>query len=101
VEVKYELTDPLTEKTATITLTGETSDSVSELLYEGDKDLVQQIQGIVPFLAGIYGHLIGERTSVLDLSSALTSQSIEVYSPRLIEGEVPSERLRLPNGVQT
>lgn len=102
MKVKYQLTDPITEKAATIAIEGETGDSVGELSYEGDKALIKDIQGIIPFLGGIYGHLIGTRTSIIDLNFALTtSPQIEDYSPKLIEGKVPQERSRPPEGVQT
>jgi hypothetical protein len=99
---KYQFTDPVSETVVTVALEGKTVDSISELVYEGkDKNLVQEIQSILSQSAGIYGHLIGKRTSLLDLSIAMKKPELEFYSPKLIEGEIPASGSKLPKGVQS
>lgn len=92
MEVKYKLIHPVDGEVVIVSMKAKTADSVEKLLYEGKNEAVQEVQRVISQSAGIYGHLLGEKTSVLDLDVAMRSDNLAVYSPNLIEGEIPKER---------
>lgn len=102
MDVKYRLTDPITEATVAIAIQTQTVDSVHPIIYQSDNALfVERIKTTVALSTGIYGHLIGEKTTILDLVTAMRSPALELYNPTLIAGQVPQEQPNLVSGTQT
>lgn len=55
--------------------------------YKGPKDSVELVKRDLENSGGLYGHLIGEMTTPIDLEAAMLSEQMALYAPELIEGQ--------------
>jgi hypothetical protein len=99
--ISYSLTDPITERSLVVSLDAPAADSVVPIVYEGEEELVREVKAIISQAAGIYGHLLGEKTSPLDVDLAMRSNPLlTVYSPHR-SGKINQERATIPPGAQS
>jgi hypothetical protein len=71
------------------------------LIYDGPEDAVTVTRGILSVACGAHGHLIGEKTTPVDLHAAL--MQLPKLLPELLEGQelVQSYDVDLPEGSVT
>lgn len=63
-----------------------TPDETAPLQYTGNNG-VQWVKDWLPRQYGIFGHIIGESTTAIDLNAALsTPQAKKAFAPQLIQG---------------
>lgn len=82
--LKYKLSKASDE--VIITLRTDDPDKSVKIEYVGDKDLVEVVSDWLRHESGLYGHLIGDRTTPIDLDAVMRSPDAEQYSPEIIEG---------------
>lgn len=85
--IRYKLNDNFDGTEAIVSLDARDPNEYAEIEYSGDKELTDTVRSWLSSAAGAFGHLIGERTTAIDLDAALKGTEAERFNPQLIEGE--------------
>jgi hypothetical protein len=83
--MRYELTTPDRE-TVFVVLDTDDPDGFADLVYEGRETQVYYVRENLRQCYGLGGHLIGRRTTPVDLDIALKSKPMAGYGAKLLLG---------------
>ncbi|MEO0537532.1 MAG: hypothetical protein AAF215_27185 [Cyanobacteria bacterium P01_A01_bin.123] len=79
------------------------ADTAARIQVEGDAVLVQRVENLLAITSGMYGHIVGEEASPVDLNVAMRSPRFAAFNPELLEGEeltFPAEN-QFPEGARS
>ena len=83
--ITWQITDPIDDESATISLDVEDGNQYSKAEMDGDKSLLNVIEGFMLTASGAFGHRIDlENVSAIDLDYALRLSWLDV---EITEGE--------------
>lgn len=84
----------------TVSLDVSSRDETALIYCQGDEDAVSLVYPDIKASYGAFGHLLGERTTAIDLSAAMHKDPLLQYQPQLTSGEelVASYEVELPEG---
>lgn len=82
--VSYQIKLPI--GTVIISLEVDDPNTPVALNYSGEPQAIALVQEVLQSSCGLYGHLIGDRTTAIDLDAAINSQAMNQFQPDLIEG---------------
>jgi hypothetical protein len=102
--IKYQLTDPDTDKQVFISIDSDDPDVSGAIKYSGDAELIKLLELMISSSYGAFGHSIGDSTTPIDLDAALTiGNKFDKYNPEILEGEdlVKSYESNIPDGAMT
>lgn len=99
---KFKLKDFI-DREITASIAVNSPHETAEIIYSGDEFLAQQVKEVLSLSIGAFGHLIGSKTTAIDLDAALKSDRFKEYKVQLIEGEdlVKSYDPGIPEGAIT
>ncbi len=99
--IKYQLS--IKNKSVEVSLKTKYPDEKVRIRYSGDRDAIAVVKDWLEDASGLYGHLIGTRTTPVDLDAAMRSDDAAGFSPSLVEGAevLVGYSLKIPKGAQT
>jgi hypothetical protein len=70
-----------------VSVSSKDADQGAPIQYDGDELAIAAVSHALRSQCGLYGHLIGEATTPIDLVIAMGSPEMQGFSPELIKGK--------------